>query len=55
MKDNGCFYKELENQNSFGELLLRTRTESLGEKFEEDHVAECAQSNIDEDDSEGAS
>ena len=48
MEDKGYF-------DSFGELFGRTSTGNLGEKFEEDQIVEYVHSNIDGDDSEGAS
>ena len=42
----------IENQNSLGE---RKHAQEIWEKFEEDHVVEYVQSNIDGNDSEGTS
>ena len=58
-EDDGFLHKQLENQNSVGELLWRACTGSLGEKLDEpwnaDYVVEHIPSKIDCDDSEGTS
>ena len=38
-EDNGCFCKQLENQNSLGEVPWKTCTGSLGEKLDESWYA----------------
>ena len=40
MENNGYLYKQLETQNSLGELLRKTCTGNLGKKFEEDSVVD---------------
>ena len=58
-KTQGFLHKQLENENSLGELLWRACTRSLGQKLDEPWHADCVVEHmpswIDCDDSEGAS